>query len=337
ASTGGIETLLRILSGLPEDLPASIFIVQHISPHSKGYLAKIFDNACSLKVVEAVDNQPIEKGYVYVAPPDKHLLVKKDVIKVIRGPKENRTRPAIDPLFRSAAASYTTQVIGVILTGALNDGTAGLLAVKECGGITLVQSPSDAICPSMPQSALDNVDVDYCLNSSEIANKLVSIVYEESNKEKVVPENIKIEAGIAEAAISDPHIQDKIGTPSLFSCPECGGRLWEIRNQPNKFLRFRCHIGHAYTATSMLSETTEVVDNALSLALRTLEDRVNLLNQMAEDAVILGQDSIANIYRKQANTSSKHAQVINNLLKDKEFSCECGGAKAEIVISVCTI
>lgn len=316
ASTGGIETLSAILTRLPATLSASIFIVQHTSPMSKGYLAQILNNLSELEVVEAKDNEPIKKGYVYVAPADYHLLIKDEHTKLVRGPKENRSRPAIDPLFRSAAASYTSRVIGVILSGALNDGTAGLLSIKDCGGIAIAQLPSDAICASMPQSAVDNVELDYCLPALQIADKLIELVNQKAENFVDIPEEILIENTIAENGMSTIKIQDDIGKASFYSCPECGGRLWEM-NKDNQFKRYRCHIGHAFTAANILSESTQRIDDALEVALRTLKEKSNLLKQMAEDARVLGQSNIANIYESQVKETNKQANAINALLMQR--------------------
>lgn len=316
SSTGGIEIMLKILKDLPKELPASIFIVQHVAPTSQGYLAQILKNVCQLEVTEAIDNEYIKKGYIYVARPDYHLLIKNGRIKLLRGPKENRSRPAIDPLFRSAAAFYGARVIGIILSGSLNDGTAGLLAVKDCGGVAIVQSPDEATCSSMPQSALDNVCVDYCLPAADIAAKLIDIVDQKAEESCQIPENILPETTIAENGHLDSESQDISGDVSVYSCPECGGRLWEM-NKKNKFLRFRCHLGHDFTAASMLSECSYTLDTAFEIALRTLEEKTVLLKQMAEDSRILGQDSMANIYEKQAKETLNQSEMLNKLLMQR--------------------
>jgi Chemotaxis response regulator containing a CheY-like receiver domain and a methylesterase domain len=163
ASMGGIETLSNLVAQFPEDLPAAIFIVVHIAPNGPGVLAQILDRTGPLTAKLAENGESIRHGRIYVAPPDHHLLVKQGFIRVTRGPRENRSRPAIDPLFRSAAVAYGSRVIGVILTGFQNDGTAGLITIKRCGGVAVVQEPKDALALDMPQSALDSVEVDHCL------------------------------------------------------------------------------------------------------------------------------------------------------------------------------
>src|SRR5256885_4553560 len=168
-SAGGVEALATLVSTLPPRLPAAIFVVLHISAHSPSFVPDILDRSGLLETVQASDGMEIKHGRIYVAPPDHHMLVGHGNVRVVRGPKENRHRPAVDPLFRSAALAYGPRVVGVILTGALDDGTAGLRAVKRCGGLAVVQDPRDALFPSMPQSALQHVRVDHCLSVGEIA------------------------------------------------------------------------------------------------------------------------------------------------------------------------
>jgi two-component system chemotaxis response regulator CheB len=312
SSTGGIEALPQVIGSLPKDLPASVFVVQHIAPSSKGYLAKILDRTSQLRVVEATDNEKIQRGHVYVAPPDLHLLIKDHHIRVVRGPKENRVRPAIDPLFRTAAVNHGSRVIGVVLTGALNDGTAGLIAIKQCGGLAVVQDPEGAVCQSMPRSAIENVKVDYVVPLEKMGGILTELVNMPPGDSKKVPENVRLESAITENGISDPETQEKIGSSSLFSCPECGGRFWEIRE--NKFLRFRCHLGHAYSATSALAKSSEVIESSLELTLRSLKERMHLLELMADDSYVLGQNGLAEIYKKQAREAKVQGEVINKML-----------------------
>jgi two-component system, chemotaxis family, protein-glutamate methylesterase/glutaminase len=163
ASVGGVEALANLVAQFPEDLPATIFVVQHISPTAPGRLAQVLDRAGPLPATMAQDCESFELGHIYVAPPDHHLLVKQGCLRVTRGLRENRVRPAIDPLFRSAAVAYGARVVGVVLTGLQNDGTSGLLAIKSCGGIAIVQDPTDALYPDMPLSALEHAKVDYCM------------------------------------------------------------------------------------------------------------------------------------------------------------------------------
>ena len=206
ASAGGIEALIELFSVLPQDLPAAVFVVCHLSPQSEGVLPAALSRNGNLRAVNATDREQIIPGRVYVAPPDHHLLVEPGFVRVTQGPKENRFRPAIDPLFRSAAYAYGPRVIGVVLTGALDDGTAGLWAIKERGGLAIVQDPDDALFPSMPLSALTNVQVDYRVPLSEIAPLLVRLVSEPAGEEEVqaMSDNMGIEVKVAaEDKLSD--------------------------------------------------------------------------------------------------------------------------------------
>lgn len=195
ASAGGVEALKEIVRGLPPDLPASILIVSHLSPHYPTYLPKILSNAGALPVTHPHNGEQIKSGHVYLAPPDHHMVVRHGRLYLRQGPKENFARPAIDPLFRSAALAYGSQLVGIILTGAQNDGTSGLWAIKECGGMTIVQDPEDAYFPNMPQSALDKVKVDYCLPVTEIAPVLVRLANDMAGEEgeRSVSENLELE------------------------------------------------------------------------------------------------------------------------------------------------
>ncbi|MHB8597769.1 MAG: chemotaxis protein CheB [Ktedonobacteraceae bacterium] len=186
ASAGGVEALITLTATLPPNLQAAVFIVLHIPAQSPSMLPDILNRAGSLKVVSATDNAKIEYGHIYVAPPDFHLLVESEHIRVVSGPRENRHRPAIDPLFRSAASAYGSRVMGVILTGSLDDGTAGLQAIKRCGGLAIVQDPQDALFPSMPLSALANVQVDYTLPLAQIGPLLGNLSHESTSAEGAI-------------------------------------------------------------------------------------------------------------------------------------------------------
>ena len=311
ASAGGIEALQDVLTQLPGDLPAAVCIVQHTASHSTGHLARILDRAGPLSAALAQDGESIEHGRVYIAPPDHHLLVKPGYVCVARGPRENSTRPAIDPLFRSAAASYGSRVIGVILTGLQSDGSSGLLAIKRCGGLALVQDPNDAMYPDMPLNALACVDVDYCLPLTKIGAVLHRLVYETPMHTLVVPTDIITEARIAESLASDINREETLGALAPVTCPECGGPLWELEADTVK--RYRCHLGHAYTLQSLLDEQSEEIERALWTAVRTMEERAYMLLSM------LGKGekrwlSIGEQYKTQATQLQTYAQRIREIL-----------------------
>jgi len=261
-SAGSIEALKTLVAALPLTLPAALFIVVHMSTDSPGLLSEIFDRVSPLPVAPATDQAPIRTGHIYVASPDHHLLVEPGWMRVTRGPKENRFRPAIDPLFRSAAYAFGSQVIGIILSGMLDDGAAGLWAIKDRGGIAMVQEPSDALYPSMPQSALHYVAVDYCLPISKMAGVLAQLLREPlaEEGERPLSEALAIETKIA---LADSALQSGVlhlGKPSSYTCPECHAVLVQIAE--GDIVRYRCHTGHAYSQEALLAEVDEVVENS---------------------------------------------------------------------------
>ncbi len=276
-SAGGLEALDALIGQLPSDLPASIFIVQHMAPENTGgallhRLSRHRAFGCKL----AKDGESFKLGRIYIAPPDNHLLVKKNKVLVTKGARENRSRPGIDPLFRSAAVTHTSRVIGVVLTGMLDDGTAGLIAIQKCGGITVVQDPKDAAYPGMPQSALDNLKVDYCVPISEMGGLLETLTHESPGITKPIPRDVRTEAEIAERVLSDVAEVNSLGKQVPYNCPNCGGVLWEM-DSPD-VSRYRCHTGHSFTLPALLESQSEKIEETLWISLRMFEERKNLLN-----------------------------------------------------------
>jgi two-component system chemotaxis response regulator CheB len=282
ASYGGIEAMRTLVSGLPEKFPATVLLVLHVSPTGPGFLPQILANAGPLPVSFPKDVEPLKSGHIYVAPPDHHMLLEQGHVRLTRGPKENRFRPSIDALFRAAAYAYGPRVVGVVLTGLLDDGTAGLWAVKDRGGTAIVQDTKEAAAPSMPQSALQNVAVDYHLPLRDIAPLLNELAHTPAAQEGAyaMPERMKVEVDIAkENAAIDKSIQDMFEASS-YTCPECHGVLLQLKE--GAILRFRCHTGHAYSAVSLLEAGEEGVEGSLWGAVRSLDERVLLLQQLAE-------------------------------------------------------
>ena len=280
-SAGGLDALDRLVSQVSTDLPASIFIVQHMAPQNSGVaLLHRLDRIKAFHCKMAEDRESFQAGRIYIAPADHHLLVKKTTLLVTKGARENRYRPAIDPLFRSAAVTHGPKVIGVVLTGMLDDGTAGLLAIKKCGGVTVVQDPKDAAYPEMPQSALNNATVDHCVAIAEMGPLIEKLVHGAPGKTVPIPKAIKTEALIAERVLSDVAQVDGLGNQVPYNCPNCGGVLWEM-NDP-KVQRYRCHTGHSFTASALVDSQTEKIEETLWVSLRMFEERKNLLNNMAQ-------------------------------------------------------
>jgi two-component system chemotaxis response regulator CheB len=285
ASYGGIEAMRKLVGGLPERFPATLLFVQHLSPTTPSILPQILTDAGPLPASVPTDFEQLKSGHIYVAPPDHHLLLDEGYVRLTRGPKENRFRPSIDALFRSAAYAYGPRVIGVVLTGMLDDGTAGLWAVKDRGGTTVVQDPEEAAAPSMPRSAIQYVDVDNRLPLSGIAPLLKELAHTPAAEEGAyaVSERMKIEVEIAkEDTAIDKGIHD-LFEASNYTCPECHGVLLQLKE--GGFLRFRCHTGHAYSAGTLLDEGQKMAEDSLWGAIRSLEERILLLRQLAENLV----------------------------------------------------
>lgn len=320
ASSGGVEALIELVGGLPEDLPAAVLVVVHLSEESSSALPKILDRSGPLEAVSPEDGGRLKRGHIYVAPPGFHMLVEEGRVRVARGPKENRHRPAVDPLFRSAALVYGPRVVGVVLTGARDDGTAGLLAIKRRGGVAVVQDPEDALFAGMPQSALEYVEVDHCLPLNGIAPLLARLSREEVPAEEegayaTVPEDMEFEskmAGLDPAGAVGSDYQ--IGEISHYTCPECTGPLYEIRD--GELVRYRCRVGHAYTAESVLDDKSEALENALYMALNTLEESASMSRALAARAREHGQDHAASRFEERARKAGEQVDLIRWALSD---------------------
>jgi len=322
ASAGGVEALIALVNDLPPNLPAAVFAVLHFPSHSISTLPAILNRSRTLRAVHPVDGQAIEQGYIYLALPDYHLLVKPGYIKLERGPRENRHRPAIDPLFRTAAQSYGDQVIGVILSGTLDDGTAGLATVKRHGGMIIVQEPDDAMFPGMPLNAIANVEVDHVLPLAEIPQLLIRHTFPTPQAEQeslgVPRSKKKIDVIEDPTNKANDHLPD--GKPSMFSCPECGGVLWEVDR--DHLLHFRCRVGHAYTLQTLLADQDEAVEEAFWVALRALEERASLLRRIADRLALRNHHIMLSRYEEQIQHVEKHAEMIRSLLMEKPFAIE---------------
>jgi two-component system chemotaxis response regulator CheB len=312
ASAGGFEALKKLAAGLPSDFAASVFIVWHMSPDVRGVLPQVLNRVGTIHAAHAYDGEPIMPNRIYIAPPDRHILIEEGKVRVTRGPKENRFRPAVDPLFRSAAVAYGSRVIGVILSGALDDGTAGLWTIKQRGGTAVVQNPLDAEVPSMPENALREVAVDYCIPVAEMAHLLVRLSKEQikETSEVVMEEDEKTEIEIriaAEASAFELGFM-KFGELSPFTCPDCHGVLSIFKDGKRK--RFRCHTGHAYSADSLLTTVTENIEDSLYSAIRGVEESIILLNHLGDHFAEVNQTKLAAMYFKKANEAEERAQMV---------------------------
>jgi two-component system chemotaxis response regulator CheB len=310
ASAGGLSAFNRIMKQLPEQLNAAVFIVWHLSPRSPSMLPEILNRAGKLKAKHPAEGESIEKGKIYIAPPDHHLLLEVNRIRLTKGPKENRFRPAVDPLFRSAAYAYGPRVIGVVLSGALDDGTAGLWAIKDRGGIAVVQDPAEAEQPSMPASALANIRVDYCLPLSEIPPLLVTLTQQAVGEESRVPvsKHLEIETKIALGGDAADLDVKQLGEVSEFTCPDCHGSLIKLTN--DKLLRFRCHTGHSFGSASLLAEQTDSVEQSLWTAIRVVEERIRLLKHLAQHASDLEQTEAISTLDRELQENERRADLL---------------------------
>ena len=302
--------LRTILKNLPSNLPASIFITPHVPAHSTGILSATLSSRSALPVSTAIDGQPVEPGHVYVAPPDGHLLVIGDTIRLGVGPRENMARPAIDPMFRSVALSFGPRAVGLVLSGMLDDGAPGLHAIKSCGGTTVVQHPLDAASDEMPLAALQATEVDHVAHADDLASTIVDIVGTVTTAEHHPSDALRLEVEIAAGRRLGSSELQKIADPSPMSCPHCQGVLSEVRDA--RPLRYRCQIGHAYTAESLASHMVGHVGEAIRVAMRVMEERVTLVERMARDARATGRKAVAELYEARAAEYRGYAETLRN-------------------------
>lgn len=331
ASSGGLEPLIEIVRGLPAGLPAAIFVVVHTSAQSPSYLPEILSRAGALPAKHPANGERIQPGHIYAAPPDFHLLLSRNHVRVVRGPRENHHRPAIDPLFRSAAINFGPRVIAVVLSGALDDGTAGLFAVKRRGGVTIVQDPNDALFSDMPRNALAAVPVDYSLDRNGIAKIIVDLTRQPTtsrNEGATVAENEDtMERETDLEALAGDSIDDERhpGTPSVYGCPDCGGTLWEMQDE--EWLRFRCRVGHGYSAEGLLRAQGENLESALWSAFRILNENAALSRRLAERARANKHFPVADKFAAKSRIVEGQAQLIRDLLLGGRGKSEEGSSE----------
>jgi two-component system chemotaxis response regulator CheB len=314
ASSGGVEGLITLLSGLPDDLAAAVFVVLHVRPDVPSQLPAILNRVGTLPVAHAVDGEPIRRGRVYIAPPGMQTYLRRGRIGVRRGPQENLHRPAVDPLFRTAAHHYGARVIGIILSGALDDGAAGLAAIKEAGGIAIVQDPDDAAMRDMPMNAIERTRADHIVPIAALPSLLIDLISQEAVTD-LAPE-IPLET-LEEAGSGEPFKRsEEMGSPSNVTCPECQGNLWEVRSADG--IRFRCRVGHAYTEAAIDAAQSQSVERALWSALKALEERVALMRKLAAQARRRGHEAVAMMFEDRSRTVDNDVRAIHNLIVSSE-------------------
>jgi two-component system, chemotaxis family, protein-glutamate methylesterase/glutaminase len=323
ASAGGITALKTFVGSLPADFTGSIFVVLHIPPFSETRLPWILNKVSRLKVVQPRDGEPIEQGKIYVAANDHHLLLEDGKAIVKKGPKENRFRPSIDALFRSAAYVYGPRVIGIVLSGLLNDGTSGLWSVKRRGGITIIQEPEDAEYPQMPQNVLEYVEVDHTVPVAEMGALLQTLIQDKAPKKiKLSKEEMKLLEMEVIVATRDNAFEMgiiKMGELTPFTCPDCHGAL--ARLVEGNIIRFRCHTGHAFTASTLLAELSKSVEELLWQGMRGMEETNLLLKNIEKHLRELGHRKQADIFRDKADDASHRARIIyDSVFKQEQYS-----------------
>ncbi|WNM56669.1 chemotaxis protein CheB [Candidatus Nitrospira allomarina] len=315
ASAGGVTTLKKLVSYLPQDLQASIFVVLHLGSYSPSTLASILSDAGSVPATLAKHGEFISYGRMYIAPPDFHLLIDKDVLVLSKGPRENLWRPSIDTLFRSAAVSYGVRVVGVILTGYLDDGVAGLLAIQRCGGMIMVQDPAEAMFPDLPNNVLAHMHVDFCLPVEDLARQLIQQVKTRLGREFPPPEDLLEENVSVDDYKSHLPPRQVKGEVAGLSCPECGGTLWE--QTQGSLTRYQCHVGHGFSEQSLLAGKSHTLDQALWTAFRLMEERVALLRKCIARAQHTGLRHTLSLYQKELEPLLPQLQQFRELLSQK--------------------
>ena len=282
ASAGGIAPVRTLLSKFPKTVPAALFVVVHTSPDGPGMLATVLNRATELSVVDPENGMVIRDGCVYVAPPDYHLVIDGQHVRLTHGPREHRFRPAVDPLFRTAATHYGERVIGVVLSGHMADGTHGLSLIKKAGGVAIVQDPDEAEVPAMPLNAMRRGEVDYVLPVDEIPRVITGLLMNgrPARAKKPLSKPAKSDAPSPELPGAPDALRtgELKGPPSKLTCPDCGGALWELKEKG--LVRYRCHVGHGFTSESLRDSMDEKLEDTLWSALRAIEENIELRTRM---------------------------------------------------------
>jgi two-component system chemotaxis response regulator CheB len=312
-SAGGFDALRFLASEFSRDFPASVLAVIHLSSQFHSTLDAILTQAGRLPATFAQDGEKIERSHIYIAPPERHLLVEGEELRLGSGPRENNARPALDPLFRSAALCCGPRVVGAVLTGMLGDGAAGLSALKQSGGITVVQDPSEAAFPQMPTTALTRSKPDYVVGLPGMPALFEKLVRQPAGQPSPVPEGIEYEVEVARGGRGKMKEMDRIGRRSVFACPDCHGVMWEI--DEGELVRYRCHVGHAYSAELMSIALDENLTRALGSALRALEERTAMAKKLQKQACDSGRTHTAKSWAERAREFEEEAKLIRDSVR----------------------
>jgi two-component system chemotaxis response regulator CheB len=308
-SAGAYRALEVLVTSLPANLDAAVFVVLHVPPTDENWLADRLNQLTALHV-QVPEDEPISNGHLYVATPDRHLMLSSGRVYSSHGPRENLWRPAIDVLFRSAAVSHSSRVIGVLLSGELDDGTSGLQAIKTCGGTTVVQDPKTAAYPTMLDVALANTEIDYCVTADELAPLIMQLVAEEAGPMVSVPRELQLESRMAESDVNYTTADVAQEKPTAFSCPECGGPLWRRGDDQEGY---RCLVGHAFHVNTLAHAHDDQLDRTLWAAIRLFEQRANLAHTMSEQTRNRGLIRRAEMHTLRAEESKRHANRLRDL------------------------
>jgi two-component system, chemotaxis family, protein-glutamate methylesterase/glutaminase len=313
ASAGGVEALRTLVHGLPSDFPAAVLVVLHLPAESPSALPLILRRAGSLPVSQAQNDSPLREGHILVAPPDHHVIVYDNRVTLSRGPRENGHRPAVDVMFRSAARAKGVQTIGVVLSGALDDGAAGMVAITLRGGLGVVQDPDDALHPAMPQNAIEAAHPEHVLPVEKIPTLLCDLVQQEVHgPDGELSQLMEMETAMADldpSALNDP---ERPGEPAGLGCPDCNGSLFQIHE--GGLLRFRCRVGHAWSPQSLLAEQAASLEGALWMALRSLEEKAALSRDMSARATSRGHDRTATRFADDGQEAINAANLVRDLI-----------------------
>lgn len=312
-SAGGVEALMFLAKSFPPDFPAAVFVTLHLPSQFRSSLDDILDRAGPLSATFAQDGDKLRKSHIYIAPVDRHLMVESDRVILGHGSRENNARPAIDPMLRSVAACCGPRTVGVVLTGTLYDGASGLWAIDQCGGVTVVQDPSDAAFPDMPTNALNRLRPDHVVSLAAMPKLLNSLAAQPAGDPMPVPESIGFEIEIAKGGHATIDDMDGIGRRSGLACPDCHGAMWEI--DEGDLVRYRCHVGHTYTAEVMSVALDENLRRALASALRALEERRALARKLEHQAELNRQPHLARSWAHRAIEFERELNVIRDSIQ----------------------
>lgn len=312
-SAGGVEALLFLAKRLPRDLPAAVLVTIHLPPQARSSFGELLSRAGPLPASFAEEGDRVKKGHIYIAPPDRHLLLDGDRLALGVGPRENNSRPAIDPMLRSTAICCGFRATGVVLTGTLGDGASGLWALHQCGGVTVVQDPKDAAFAEMPLTALNRAAPDHVVRLADMPALLNNLAHQPAGEPVPAPRNTRYEVEIARSGRSSMNDMDGLGRRSVLACPDCGGVMWEI--DEGEVLRYRCHVGHTYAAELMSVALDDNLRRALASALRALEEREALARKLHRQAVSSGHRMLAENWAEKAQEFERETEVIRESIR----------------------